>query len=85
MHGKSVKKLLTQTTHLGHGDNPLSELSQKEVLIRNTVLPLKTGRIWEELKRKRKHQPIIYPTNLPESFTLEPILAEGCPHHQEGP
>ena len=30
-------------------------------------------------------QPIIYPTKFPESFTPEPILAEICGCHQEGP
>ena len=43
-----------------------------------------TRRIWERSKGERKHQSIC-PTNLPESLSLECILAEWCVHHQEGP
>ena len=38
-----------------------------------------------EAKGGRRHQPIICPANLSESFLLESILAESCMHHQEGP
>ena len=43
-----------------------------------------TGRIWERSKGERRRQSIC-PTNLPESFSLESILAERCVCHQEGP
>ena len=36
-------------------------------------------------KRGRRHQSIIYPTNLPESFSTKSILAERGTCHQEGP
>ena len=39
-----------------------------------------TGRVQERSKGDAMH-----PTNLPESFSLEPILAEQCAHPQEGP
>ena len=39
----------------------------------NKLPPIR--RIWERSKRVRRHQSI-YPTNLPESFLLESILAE---------
>jgi len=33
-------------------------------------------------KRRRRHQLLIYPANLPETFVLEAILAERCTCHQ---
>ena len=41
-------------------------------------------RIQERSKAKRRRQSIC-PTNLPESSSLESIMTEWCPHHQEGP
>ena len=43
-----------------------------------------TGKIRERSKGERRHQSIC-PANLPESFTLESILAGWCACHQEGP
>ena len=44
-----------------------------------------TRRIWEGPKGGRRYQPIICPTNLPESFMLESILNKRCTHHLEEP
>ena len=43
-----------------------------------------TRRIREMSKGERRRQSV-YPTNLPESFSLEFILAERCARHQEEP
>ncbi|XP_059941093.1 UPF0547 protein C16orf87 homolog [Mesoplodon densirostris] len=48
----------------------------------NKLLP--TGRIRERSKGERRLKSIC-PANLPESFSLESILAEQCTCHQEGP
>ena len=45
-----------------------------------TNKPLPTGRIWERSKGDAT-----CPTNLPESFSVESILAEQCLLRQEGP
>ena len=46
--------------------------------------PPPTRRIWERSKGDRRSQSIC-PTNLPESSSLESILAEWCKHPQEWP
>ena len=45
-----------------------------------TNKPPPTGRIWERSKGD-----IPSPPNLPESSSLESLLAEQCEGHQEGP
>ena len=44
----------------------------------NSKANISPRRIWEGQKREEK-------TNLPESFSLESILAERRTHHQQGP
>ena len=46
---------------------------------------IQLGRLWEEPKGGRRCQPIICPANLPETLTLESIMAERYIHYQEEP
>ena len=74
-------------TLANYDDNHLHELSHSRSSRQGTwcCQGKLTRRIWEGPKGERRCQPIICPTNLPESFALEPFLAERCMHHQEGP
>ena len=85
--GKSVREPLTETAALArHDENHLHELSHNRRAPWGTWCCRRklTRRIREGPQGGRRRQPKC-PTNLPESFVLESILAESCMCHQEGP
>ena len=83
MIGHHWLKLPALARHLSNHLLELSQIRSPVKECRTNKLPL-TGRIQERSKGERRLQPIC-PTKLPESFSLESILADWCVHHQKGP
>ena len=73
-----------------HDDNDSFLVSQQEVLLWNdkecgAAAKNSPGEFGRGQKEGGDTSLQYRPTNLPESFTLEPVLAERCVCHQEGP
>ena len=76
--------LIWDTVLLGNHWQKLSALARHHITACMSCLT-NGGRIREGPKGGRRHEPVIYPTSLPETLTLEFTLADRCLRHQEGP
>ena len=65
--------MIAYESYLTPGDPDKEHRTDKLPPVRST---------WEGPKGGERHQPIICPANLPETLTLEIILAERCRGHQ---